>query len=57
MRKITAGLFMALDGVVEAPERWNMPYFSDEMGAIVGVSFAQSDTMLLGRPTTRWRGR
>ena len=27
MRKIVAGLFMSLDGVVEAPEQWNAPYF------------------------------
>jgi hypothetical protein len=36
MRKITAGLFVALDGVVEAPDQWHFPYFNDEMGAAVG---------------------
>ena len=30
-----AGLFMALDGVVEAPDQWHFPYFNDEMGAAV----------------------
>lgn len=30
MRKITAGLFIALDGVVEAPDRRHFPYFNDE---------------------------
>ena len=35
MRKIVAGLFMSLDGVVEAPETWHFPYFNDEMGKIV----------------------
>ena len=25
MRKIIAGMFITLDGVVEAPERWNPP--------------------------------
>lgn len=25
MRKITAGLFIALDGIVEAPDQWPFP--------------------------------
>lgn len=49
MRKIIAGLFISLDGVVEAPETWHMPYFDDDMGAAVGVMMA--DTMLYGRKT------
>ena len=48
MRKIVAGLFMSLDGVVEAPETWHFPYFNDEMGQIVSDQMAASDTMLLG---------
>ena len=32
MRKLTAGLFISLDGVVEAPETWHFPYFNEEMG-------------------------
>ena len=51
MRKVVAGLFISLDGVVEAPETWHFPYFNDEMGAAVGASMAESDTMLLGRVT------
>jgi dihydrofolate reductase len=51
MRKIVAGLFITLDGVVEAPEKWNMAYFNEEMGAAVGAQTAKSDTMLLGRNT------
>jgi len=51
MRKITAALFISLDGVVEAPETWHFPYFNDEMGAAVESMAAQSDTMLLGRNT------
>jgi hypothetical protein len=31
MRKITAGLFITLNGVVEAPETWNPPYYDDEL--------------------------
>ncbi|MET7301040.1 dihydrofolate reductase family protein [Embleya sp. NPDC005575] len=51
MRKITAGLFISLDGVVEAPDQWHFPYFNDEMGAAVGALFDTADTVLLGRKT------
>jgi dihydrofolate reductase len=51
MRKITAGLFISLDGVVEAPDQWHFPYFNDEMGAAVGASLGAADTILLGRKT------
>jgi dihydrofolate reductase len=51
MRKITAGLFISLDGVVEAPDQWHFPYFNDEMGAAVDASLGAADTMLFGRKT------
>jgi dihydrofolate reductase len=51
MRKIVAGLFMSLDGVVESPEQWQLPYFNDEMGQPIGAQMASSDTLLLGRRT------
>src|SRR6478752_984546 len=51
MRKITAGMFVALDGVVEAPDQWHFPYFNDEMGAAVGGQLGAADTILLGRST------
>ncbi|MCA1708491.1 MAG: dihydrofolate reductase family protein [Actinobacteria bacterium] len=51
MRKITAGLFISLDGVVEAPDQWHFPYFNDEMGAAVDATLGAADTMLLGRRT------
>ena len=51
MRTITAGLFMSLDGVVEAPEAWHFPYFNDEMGEAVASQMAAADTILLGRRT------
>jgi dihydrofolate reductase len=51
MRKIVAGLFVSLDGVVEAPDQWHFPWFNDEMGAAIGVQMAASDAMLLGRVT------
>ncbi len=51
MRKITAGLFISLDGVVEAPDQWHFPYFNEEMGAAVDGQLGAVDTMLLGRKT------
>jgi dihydrofolate reductase len=51
MRKITAGLFISLDGVVENPQDWHFPYFNDEMGAAVNAQLASADTVLLGRLT------
>jgi dihydrofolate reductase len=51
MRKITAGLFISLDGVVEAPDQWHFPYFNDEMGAAVDATLGAADTVLFGRTT------
>jgi dihydrofolate reductase len=49
VRKIKSNLFISLDGVVEAPDKWHFPYFDDEMGAAVGAGFATTDAMLMGR--------
>src|SRR5262245_23772517 len=51
MKKIVAGLFISLDGVVEAPDQWHFPYFNEEMGAAVTATFGSADTMLFGRKT------
>ena len=51
MRKITAGLFIALDGVVEAPDQWHFPYFNEGMGAAVAATLGAADTVLFGRKT------
>ena len=51
MRKIAAGVYVSLDGVMEAPETWTGPYFNDELGQKVGALIAAADTLLLGRVT------
>jgi dihydrofolate reductase len=51
MRKITAGLFISLDGVVEAPDQWHFPYFNEEMGVAVDATLGAADTVLFGRKT------
>ena len=49
MRKITAGLFISLDGVVEAPDQWHFPYFNEEMGAAVDASLGRGRLRLIRR--------
>ena len=44
-KKIIAGLFISLDGVVEDPHLWHFPYFNDEMGEAVG-HMMMGETML-----------
>lgn len=51
MGSIKAGLFISLDGVTEAPDKWHFGYFNDEMGNAVGSLMAGNDAMLLGRQT------
>lgn len=47
---VKSGLFISLDGVVEAPDSWHFPYFDDQMGAVVG-DLMDTDATLLGRRT------
>jgi dihydrofolate reductase len=49
MRKIVAGTFITLDGVVEAPEKWNPPYYDDELNQAVMPMLAGAGTHLYGR--------
>lgn len=51
MRRIVAGLFISVDGVVEAPDQWQFPYFNEEMGGAVQSMMDSSEAMLLGRRT------
>jgi dihydrofolate reductase len=57
MRKLAASFFITLDGVVEEPQRWQGPYFDQEMGAELGRAMADSDGFVLGRITyEEWAG-
>lgn len=64
MRKIIAGAFMSLDGVMQAPGGpqedptggfayggWVWPYWDDVTGAAMSEGFAQPFDLLLGRKT------
>lgn len=49
MRKVTAGLFHSLDGVVESPNLWQFDSFDDELGEEMMTTLANVETALLGR--------
>ena len=51
MRKVTSGLFISLDGVVEAPHLWQFDVFDADMGDAMIKFLAGIDTVLLGRVT------
>ena len=54
MRKVYAGLFSSIDGVVQSPDQWQ-PAFDDEMGAALSRMLDEQDAVLLGRVTfTEW---
>jgi dihydrofolate reductase len=50
MRKIVSGLFIALDGVVQAPNTWQ-EHFDEDMGEALNAQLASQDAVLLGRVT------
>jgi dihydrofolate reductase len=50
MRKIVSGLFIALDGVVEAPDKWQ-EHFDEDMEDAMMAQLNAQDAVLLGRVT------
>jgi dihydrofolate reductase len=53
MRKIAAGLFISLDGVVEFPDRWGFQYLDNDMSEGIVAGIARADAVLLGPATYR----
>jgi dihydrofolate reductase len=64
MGTLTIATFMTLDGIMQAPggpdeDRdggfehggWSFPYFSDDMGDVIGEAFGRAECFLLGRRT------
>ena len=49
MRTLSAGLFMSLDGVVEAPNLWQFDSFDDELGQQMAAMMGGIDTAILGQ--------
>ncbi|MCC6627820.1 MAG: dihydrofolate reductase, partial [Chloroflexi bacterium] len=46
MRKVTSGLFISLDGVVEAPHLWQFDVFDADMEDAMIKMLADIDTIL-----------
>jgi dihydrofolate reductase len=51
MRKVVAGLYISLDGVVESPDKWQFDHFDDEIMSSMGSQLEAEDAVLLGRVT------
>lgn len=49
MRKVTAGFFHSVDGVIEAPYLFQFDSFDDELGAMLSEVMGNVDTVILGR--------
>ena len=49
MRKLTSTLFISLDGVVEAPEKFLRDDLYEDLDPLIGESIAEQDAVLLGR--------
>src|SRR5438309_4599655 len=61
-RTLAATLFMTLDGVVEAPDKWSFPFWSEVTGKFKLDELRATDALLLGRVTydgfaASWPGR
>ncbi|NUS44554.1 MAG: dihydrofolate reductase [Mycobacteriaceae bacterium] len=50
-RRISANVYVSLDGVVEAPENWHFLYHDDATQEAVLAGMRAADTVLLGRKT------
>ena len=51
MAKILLAEFLTLDGVMEAPEKWQFPYFGPDFGQYTSEAISACDAFLLGRVT------
>lgn len=51
MRKVVLSEFLTLDGVMESPDKWSFPFWTDEAGQFKFDELFASDALLLGRVT------
>ncbi|SMQ86047.1 Dihydrofolate reductase [Devosia lucknowensis] len=57
MRKVTAGLFHSVDGVVQDPFKFQFDSFDDELGQLLTGVEGKVDTVLMGRKGwSEWAG-
>ena len=50
-RKLVASLYVTLDGYLDEPGRWSMPFWSEEAAQFKSRELFASDALLLGRKT------
>jgi dihydrofolate reductase len=50
-RKVVASLYVTLDGFLDEPGRWSMPFWGDEAAQFKARELFASDALLLGRKT------
>ncbi len=51
MSKLYSYTYMSLDGVIESPQQWSSPFFSDKMGRDLTSRLESASAMVLGRVT------
>lgn len=51
MRRLIVSEFLTLDGIMEAPEKWSLTYWNDDIAAFKLAELKASDALLLGRVT------
>jgi dihydrofolate reductase len=49
--KIVVTSFMSVDGVMESPEKWSIPYWNSEIEAFKDEEMRETGALLLGRKT------
>ncbi len=54
MRKIIVSEFITLDGVIESNEKWQFPYFSDDLAEFGMKQILALDAILLGRSLMKY---
>ena len=47
--QLVTGLFMSLDGIVDADENWQFSYFDDELFTGITAGWARAGAVLMGR--------
>lgn len=51
MSTVVVTMFVSVDGFTEAPEKWSLKHWSDEIGAFKHDEIFAADALLLGRVT------
>ena len=51
MRKVIVSEFLSLGGIMEAPEKWQFPYVSDDVAEEIRAEIHAAEVSLLGKAT------